>query len=88
MSHGVMKYLDVSTAHCPHQHFVEECKEFLIADGEMSTFVYVPSADALDMCDIPVWLYYVFKLAILNDCYIVRFDPDGEDHDHLKKFDW
>ena len=88
MSHGVMKYLDVSTVHCPHHNFAEECKDFIIADGKYSTFVYVPPADVLNHNDIPVWLYYVFKLAILNDCYIIRFDPDGEDHDHLKKFDW
>jgi hypothetical protein len=81
------KYLSVSTIHCPHPEFEDECTDFVLGNSAEHTFVYVPERNCISD-NTPLWLYYIFLLAIQHGCYIIHFDPMGDEHDELKKFDW
>lgn len=85
---SVYKFLEISTIHIPAPTVPESklIEPYVIAEYNEGYFLYVPTTDEYNNC--PSWLVSIFEKAVENDCYHIRIDCDGDDHDDLIKFDW
>ena len=82
---NVIRSLSVSTVHVPST-FKSEVSDFIVADGEYTTVLYVPSE--LDESLYTHYLLDIYELAIDEGCTYVMLDSSGDEYNALARYDW
>lgn len=90
-THNIKRYLDISTAHVPHDEWerMHGVEGVIMTDHEYGRWVWViddlDAASVVEECPV---LGKVMAYAAMNDCTWINFDRDAAAIADLPFFDW
>ncbi len=77
----IEKVLALSTAHMPNED--PDFGELRVLNFEYGYVVWVTEPD-----EVPEWIVPIVKQAYENECTLILFDRDCNEHPELKTWEW